>query len=77
MACQWASESRSGGMAASPSTNVPHARLDGMGLVPLLSGRPVVALTEDSAAIKANSGGTLTFRMRRAWPHGRCLIWEL
>ncbi len=55
----------------------PHARLDGMGLVPLLSGRPVVALTEDSAAIKANSGGTLTFRMRRAWPPGRCLIWEL
>ena len=55
----------------------PHARLDGMGLVPLLSGRPVVALTEDSAAIKANSGGTLTFRRHRAWPPGRCLIWEL
>ncbi len=29
----------------------PHARLDGMGLVPLLGGCPVVALTEDSAAI--------------------------
>ncbi len=55
----------------------PHARLDGMGLVPLLSGRPVIALTEESAAIKANSGGTLTFRRRRAWPPGRCLIWEL
>jgi hypothetical protein len=55
----------------------PHARLDGVGLVPLLSGRPVVALTEDSAAIKANSGGTLTFRRQRAWPLGRCLIWEL
>ena len=55
----------------------PHARLDGMGLGPLLSGRPVVALTEDSAAIKAVTGGTLTFRRRRAWPHGRCLIWEL
>jgi hypothetical protein len=55
----------------------PHARLDGMGLVPLLSGRPVVALTEDSAAIKANSGGTLTFRIRNTWPPGRLLIWDL
>jgi hypothetical protein len=55
----------------------PHARLDGMGLVPLLSGRPVVALTAASAAIKANSGGVLTFRRHRAWPPGRCLIWEL
>ena len=55
----------------------PHARLDGMGLVPLLSGRPVVALTEDSAAIKANLGGTLTFRIRNTWPPGRCLIWDL
>jgi len=55
----------------------PHARLDGTGLVPLLGGHPVVALTEDSAAIGANSGGTLTFLRRRAWPPGRCLIWEL
>jgi len=55
----------------------PHARLDGMGLVPLLSGRPVLALTEDSAAIGAESGGTLTFRRHRAWPPGRCLVWEL
>ena len=55
----------------------PHARLDGMGLVPLLGGRPVLALTEDTAAINAASGGTLTFLRRRAWPPGRCLIWEL
>ena len=55
----------------------PYARLDGMGLVPLLGGRPVVALTEDSAAIGADSGGTLTFRRRRGWPLGRCLIWDL
>jgi hypothetical protein len=57
--------------------DAPHARLDGMGLVPLLGGRPVVALTEDSAAIKADSGVVLTFRRHRAWPPGRCLIWEL
>jgi hypothetical protein len=55
----------------------PHARLDGMGLVPLLSGRPILALTEDSAAIRAVASGTLTFRRRRAWPPGRCLIWTL
>ncbi len=57
--------------------DAPHARLDGMGLVPLLSGRPVVALTEDSAAISAASGGTLMFRRHRSSPPGRCLIWEL
>jgi hypothetical protein len=55
----------------------PLARLDGMALVPMLGGRPVVAITEDSAVIKANSGGTRTFRRHRAWPPGRCLIWEL
>ena len=57
--------------------DAPHARLDGMGLVPLLGGQPVVALTEDSATIKAGSGGTLTFLRRRAGQPGRCLIWEL
>ncbi len=55
----------------------PHARLDGMGLVPLLGGRPVIALTEDSAAIGAVTGGTLTFRRHKAPPLDRCLIWEL
>jgi hypothetical protein len=48
-----------------------------MGLVPLLNGRPVLALTEDSAAIKTASGGSLTFRRRGAPPPERCLIWEL
>ncbi len=55
----------------------PHARLDGMGLVPLLSSRSVVALTENSAAIGANSGGVLTYHKRTAWPPGCCLIWGL
>ena len=53
------------------------ARLDGMGLVPLLDGRPVVALSEDSAAITACSGAMMTYRRKKAWPPGRCLIWEL
>jgi hypothetical protein len=77
----WAAQAHALGWDAlslfSVHDEAPHARLDGMGLVPLLGGRPVVALTEDSAAIKANSGGTLTFHRRRAWPPGRCLIWEL
>ena len=55
----------------------PHARLDGMGLVPLLGGRPVIALTEDTVGIRAASGGTLTFRKHKSPPSGRCLVWEL
>ena len=40
----------------------PLARYDCMGLVWLLRERPVVALTESEATIRANSGATLTFR---------------
>jgi hypothetical protein len=55
----------------------PHARLDGMGLVPLLGGRPVIALTEDTVGIRAATGGALTFHRHKSPPPGRCLIWEL
>ncbi len=55
----------------------PTARFDCMGLVPLLKGRPMLALTDDSAAIKAASSGTLTFRRRAAPPVEWCLVWEL
>ncbi len=48
-----------------------------MGLVPLLNGRPVLALTEDSAAIKAASSATLTFRRHKASPAEQCLVWKL
>ncbi len=54
----------------------PTARFDCMGLVPLLRGRAVLALTDNSAAIKAASGGSLTFRRRAAMPAERCLVWE-
>ena len=37
----------------------------------------VVAITDDSAAIKAVSGGSLTFRRRAVAEAERCLIWEL
>ncbi len=55
----------------------PYARFDGMGLVPLLGGRPVIALTVDTVGIRAASGGTLTFRRHRSPPPGRCLVWKL
>ncbi len=55
----------------------PVARMDAMGLVPLLSGRPVVALSTDEAAIRTPSGGTLTYRRHRPPPAGRCLVWDL
>ncbi len=55
----------------------PTVRFDCMGLVVLLQGRPVVAITEDSAAIKAASSGTLTFRRRAASPVEQCLVWKL
>jgi hypothetical protein len=78
---EWACQARRLGWDAlslfSVHAEAPLARLDGMALVPMLGGRPVVAITEDSAAIGAESGGTLTFRRHRAWPPGRCLIWEL
>ncbi len=55
----------------------PTARLDCMALVPLLKGRPVLALTDDSAAVKTASGGTLTFRRRGTPPVALCLVWKL
>jgi hypothetical protein len=44
-------------------------RLDHTGLIWLLRGRPVVALTETTATIRAASGATLTFRRTRG-AHG-------
>ncbi len=54
----------------------PTVRFDCMGLVPLLRGRAVLAITEDSAAIRTASGGSLTFRKRAVMPAERCLVWE-
>ena len=38
------------------------ARYDSTGLIWLLQGRPVVALTVETAAIQTASGGILTYR---------------
>ena len=77
---EWASQARRLGWEALDLFGVhptaPTARFDCMGLVPLLRGRVVLALTDDSAAIKAASGGSLTFRKRAVMPAERCLVWE-
>ncbi len=56
----------------------PWARLDSMGLVPLLGGRPIVAMTENEAAIKTASDGTLTYhRKKPPYPGEICFVWDL
>ncbi len=77
---EWASQARRLGWEVADLLGVhptkPTVRFDCMGLVPLLRGRAVSALTKDSAGIKVASGGSLTFRKRAATPAERCLIWE-
>src|SRR5262245_2916069 len=55
----------------------PFARVDHSGLLWLLNGRKLVALTADSAAIATPSGGSLTFRRRPVGPGRVVLAWEL
>jgi hypothetical protein len=55
----------------------PFARLDHAGLLWLLDGRPLLALTADTAAIATPSGGSLTFRRRPVDPGRVVLAWEL
>ncbi len=56
----------------------PWERLDVMGLVPLLQGRRITALSESRAEFRDHGGGELTYRRaRRASPTEVCLVWEL
>ncbi len=55
----------------------PQARFDCMGLVPLLNGAKVTALSDLEAVIEKPSGARLTFRPRTMAPDEACLIWEL
>ncbi len=55
----------------------PWARFDCMGLVPLLSGAGVVALSDTEAVIEKPNGARVTFRRRGQVPDETCLIWEL
>ena len=54
----------------------PFARIDNAGLVWLLNGDRLVALTERSARIEAKSGATLTC-YRKPGETGRVLAWEV
>jgi hypothetical protein len=54
----------------------PWARIDQAGLLWLMAGRRLVALTADSAPIGIASGGRLTYRRVRNDP-GRVLAWSL
>jgi hypothetical protein len=57
----------------------PIARLDAMGLVPLLGGNQVVALTCEGALIVTRSGVRQTFHCHREGvvPAEICLLWDL
>ena len=54
----------------------PWARLDAMGLVPMLQGRRITALSEARAEFRDHGGGELTYRRARTpCPAEVCLIW--
>ena len=57
----------------------PFERLDAAGLVWLLNGRPVVALTASEAVIQCSTGSRQTFRRKLAGvvTAKRCFLWEL
>lgn len=55
----------------------PWARFDCMGLVPLLNGAAVVALSDTEGTIEKPSGARVTFRRRGQVPDEACLLWEL
>ncbi len=55
----------------------PQVRLDCMGLVPLLQGREVGALSEAAAVIEKPSGAQLMFRGRGQVPDEACPVWGL
>jgi len=78
----WAAQARRLGWADFEVFGVHHthpwARLDCMGLVPLLQGREVVALSEGQATIKTVEDRVLTYRRKNGpRPDGVCLLWEL
>jgi hypothetical protein len=54
----------------------PFARIDQLGLLWLLNGRRVVALTADTGIIETPDGGRLVYRRAPSGP-GQVLVWEL
>jgi TubC N-terminal docking domain len=58
----------------------PWGRIQGMGLVLLLRGHEIAALTATEAVIRTSTGAHQTFRRKPAdplHPAERCLVWEL
>lgn len=56
--------------------DAPERRYDSMGLVPLLQGRPIVAITADTARIDCGNGAYLTFYRMMAVT-GSVALWEM
>ncbi len=62
------------------SRPAPWGRIQGMGLVLLLRGDEIAALTESKAAIRTRTGAHQTYRRKTSdplQPAERCLAWEL
>ncbi len=55
----------------------PIARLDCRGLVPLLRGRSLLALTVTTAAIEAQPSASLTYRRKAVRVVDQCPVWDL
>jgi TubC N-terminal docking domain len=58
----------------------PWGRIQGMGLVLLLKGNPIAAMTPSEAVIRTRTGARQTYRRKSAdplLPVERCLVWEL
>ena len=58
----------------------PWGRIQGMGLVLLLHGDEIAALTETEAVIRTRTGARQTYRRKPhdpLHPAERCLVWEL
>ena len=58
----------------------PWGRIQGMGLVLLLKGNEIAAMTPSEAVIRTGTGARQTYRRKSAdplLPAERCLVWEL
>jgi hypothetical protein len=80
----WAEEAFLSGWAAwelfGCHRRAPWGRIQGMGLVLLLRGHEIAALTATDAVIRTSTGARQTFRRKPAdplHPAERCLVWEL
>lgn len=57
--------------------DAPHDRIDLMGLVPLLAGCAVLALTGESARLRTPSGRVQSYCRKPVFQHPRVFLWTL